>query len=73
MGLSAAIAFSQLSKELFAGALANDMPIGFQTFPIRDVLSKDFPGTLKTMAGMGYKLVELCSPPGYKDIGFGFY
>ena len=50
----------------------SDIPLGFQTFPIRDMLGKDFPGTLKTMAGMGYQLVELCSPVGYKDIGFAF-
>src|SRR5580698_8151274 len=49
-----------------------NIPLGFQTFPIRDRLGKDFPGTLKTMSGYGYKLVELCSPTGYKDIGFGF-
>jgi sugar phosphate isomerase/epimerase len=24
------------------------------------------------MAGMGYTMIELCSPKGYKDIGFGF-
>lgn len=36
------------------------------------MLGKDFPGTLTTMSGMGYKLIELCSPAGYKDIGFGF-
>lgn len=66
----AALALSQ-SKGLFAAAAANDIPVGFQTFPIRDMLGKDFPGTLKTMAGMGYKLVEMCSPKGYAQIGFG--
>src|SRR5690606_11962833 len=45
--------------------------IGFQTFPIRDRLSKNFPATLKIMANMGYKLVEMCSPKGYAEIGFG--
>jgi sugar phosphate isomerase/epimerase len=46
-------------------------PIGFQSFPIRDLLAKDFPGTLKMMADMGYQNVEMCSPPGYAQIGFG--
>lgn len=46
---------------------------GFQTFPIRDILAKDFPGTLKTMADMGYKTVEMCSPSGYAGIGFGAF
>jgi sugar phosphate isomerase/epimerase len=57
-----------------AMAAANylNIPLGFQTFPIRDRLGIDFPGTLKTMAGHGYKLTELCSPTGYKAIGFGF-
>jgi hypothetical protein len=59
------------SKEIFAVASANDIALGFQTFPIRDMLGKDFPGTLKTMAGMGYKLVEMCFPKTYEKIGFG--
>jgi sugar phosphate isomerase/epimerase len=48
------------------------MPIGFQSYTIREMLGKDFPGTLKTMAGYGYKLIELCSPAGYAKAGFGF-
>lgn len=59
------------SKELIAVAKARNISLGFQTFPIREMLGKDFPGTLKTMAGMGYELVELCSPKGYAQIGFG--
>ncbi len=59
------------SKEIFAAASANDIALGFQTFPIREMLGKDFPGTLKTMAGMGYKLVEMCFPKTYEKIGFG--
>ncbi len=72
-GLSAAILFSQLPGSIFANKLPEwlDIPVGFQTFPIRDILAKDFPGTLKMMAGYGYKLVEMCSPQGYADIGFG--
>jgi sugar phosphate isomerase/epimerase len=72
MSLGAAFALSQLPKQLFANAKTNNIPIGFQTFPIRDVLAKDFPGTLKMMADMGYTLTELCSPKGYAQIGFGF-
>jgi len=49
----------------------NDIPIGFQTFPIRDILAKDFSGTLKMMAGLGYKQTEMCSPKGYESIGYG--
>ncbi len=72
LGLGAAFALSQLPKELFAAAMANDMPIGFQSWTVKEMLAKDFTGTLKTMADMGYKLIELCSPKGYAQIGFGF-
>src|SRR5690349_9352416 len=59
-------------EDLFAFAAARkDMPIGFQTFPIREMLGKDFPGTLKIMADMGYKIVEMCYPKTYEKIGFG--
>lgn len=72
MSVGAAFALSQLPKELFAAAVKNDMPIGFQSWSVKEMMGKDFTGTLKTMAGMGYKLVELCSPKGYAQIGFGF-
>lgn len=72
-GLGAALLFSQLPGSVFANKIPEwlDIPVGFQTFPIRDILAKDFPGTLKMMAGYGYKLVEMCSPQGYAEIGFG--
>ncbi|MEP6584856.1 MAG: TIM barrel protein [Ginsengibacter sp.] len=70
-GFGAALALLQLPKQLLASALALDIPIGFQTFPIRDILAKDFAGTLKMMAGQGYRLTEMCSPTGYAQIGFG--
>ena len=66
-GASAAMALSQV----FAGAAAHDIPVGFQTWTVREMLSKDFAGTLKMMADMGYKLTEMCSPKGYEKIGFG--
>ncbi len=74
LGLGSAFALSQIPVHLFAKSISKfiDIPIGFQTFPIRDMLGKDFSGTLKTMAGFGYKLTELCSPTGYAQIGFGF-
>ncbi len=43
---------------------------GFQVWTIREKLIADFPGTLKMMAGLGYKQVEMCSPLGYSDAGF---
>ena len=71
MSLTAAFALSQLPKQLFAGALEANMPIGFQTWVVKDMLAKDFAGTLKMVAAQGYQLVEMCSPKGYVDSGFG--
>jgi sugar phosphate isomerase/epimerase len=71
MGMGAALTLTNLPAGLLASGKVNNMPIGFQTFPIRDQIAKDFPGTLKLMAGMGYQLVEMCSPKGYSGLGFG--
>lgn len=72
-GLGAAFALSQIPKYLLANAPAfKDIPIGFQTWTVKEMLAKDFAGTLKMMADMGYRLTEMCSPAGYAGIGFGF-
>jgi sugar phosphate isomerase/epimerase len=47
------------------------MPIGCQTWPVREMIAKDFPGTLKQLAAAGFQSIELCSPVGYADEGFG--
>jgi len=72
-GLTASIALSGLS---FPALLKNagifiDQPFGFQTWVVREMLAKDFPGTLKIMASEGYQQMEMCSPEGYVDSGFG--
>lgn len=46
------------------------LPIGCQTYPVREALGKDFEGTLKQLAGIGYKNIEMCSPPGYERAGY---
>ena len=46
------------------------MPIGCQTYPVRSLIEKDLPGTLKELAGAGFQTVELCSPVGYANEGF---
>jgi len=46
------------------------MPIGCQTWPVREMIAKDFPGTIKQLAAAGFQTVELCSPVGYADSGF---
>lgn len=73
LGLGGAWALSQMPGPINAAELSRliNQPIGFQSFPFRDVIGKDFAGTLKMMAGQGYQLVEMCSPSGYKDLGFG--
>jgi sugar phosphate isomerase/epimerase len=46
------------------------LPIGCQTWPVREMIEKDFPGTIKQLAKAGFQTVELCSPVGYADSGF---
>jgi sugar phosphate isomerase/epimerase len=46
------------------------LPIGCQTWPVRAMIAKDFPGTIKMLADAGFQTVELCSPVGYADSGF---
>jgi sugar phosphate isomerase/epimerase len=46
------------------------LPIGCQTWPVRAMIAKDFPGTLKELVAAGFQTIELCSPVGYADSGF---
>ena len=69
MGAATAGYLSRGALELSADPLG--MPIGCQSWPVRDALAKDFPGTLKQLAGIGYRTLEMCSPPGYATSGFG--
>ena len=46
------------------------LPIGCQTYPVRDRIEKDFAGTLKELASAGFQKIELCSPVGYADFSF---
>jgi sugar phosphate isomerase/epimerase len=60
---------------LSAGALelqANPLgiPIGCQTWPVRQSIAKDFPATIQQLAAAGFQAIELCSPVGYADNGF---
>lgn len=61
-----------LSQMPFTLAACSAVPksFGFQTWTIREQLSQDFTGTLKKMAKMGYKELEMCSPLGYSGTGF---
>jgi sugar phosphate isomerase/epimerase len=73
MGLGSALIASQIPMNLNARSFPASitMPVGFQVWTVKDMLVKDFPGTLKMMAGLGYQSCEMCSPPGYESSGFG--
>lgn len=65
---AAASIFAAGALELRADPLG--MPIGCQTWPVRGMIAKDFPGTIKLLAEAGFQTIELCSPVGYADSGF---
>lgn len=73
IGLGTAFLASQVPIRVLAGNAdkALKKPLGFQVWTVKDQLVKDFPGTLKKMANLGYQTVEMCSPPGYESSGFG--
>lgn len=53
-----------------ASALPLGMPAGCQLYPVRDRIPTGFDALLKELAGIGYKTIETCSPPGYPNSGF---
>ena len=73
LGIGSVVLASQIPFDLEAGIapVPVKMPLGFQVWTVKDILVKDFPGTLKLVAKMGYQSVEMCSPPGYESSGFG--
>jgi sugar phosphate isomerase/epimerase len=73
LGIGAAALAPQFSlpSEMKKTLKPKKMLIGFQSWTIRESLARDFPGTLKKMADMGYQSIEMCSPPGYQFSGFG--
>ena len=73
LGIGSAVLASQIPMNLTGASASKALkkPLGFQVWTIKDQLIKDFAGTLKMMAGLGYQSVEMCSPPGYESSGFG--
>lgn len=69
VAVGAALLACQKAIQVHAGPL--EMPVGVQTYVVRDMIGKDFKGTLRKLAAMGYKSIEMCSPPGYVSSGFG--
>lgn len=69
--LGSAALLTQLPVEGRSGTIKPmKYPPGFQVYTIREMLVKDFAGTLKMMADLGYHEVEMCSPSGYISSGF---
>ncbi len=70
-GMCVALGELLLSGEKMVHANPLGLPIGCQTWPVRSMIAKDFPGTLKQLASAGFQSIEMCSPVGYADSGFG--
>lgn len=71
-GIGGALVFANLPLNSLANGLSKyKHPVGFQVFPVREMLTKDFAGTMKMMADMGYQSVEMCDPQGYSIYGMG--
>ena len=73
--VKSAATYTAAASFLSTGALqlrANPLglPIGCQTWPVREMIAKDFPGTVKQLSAAGFQMIELCSPIGYEDSGF---
>jgi sugar phosphate isomerase/epimerase len=73
LGIGSVVIASQIPLDLDAIARPEPvkMPVGFQSWIVREKIGNDFPGTLKMVADMGYQSVEMCSPVGYESLGFG--
>jgi sugar phosphate isomerase/epimerase len=59
-----AVALAPVFRRVDAAPLG--MPIGTQVYPVRKEIATDFEGTLRNLASMGYRTIEMCSPQGYK-------
>jgi sugar phosphate isomerase/epimerase len=72
LGIGSAIAALKMPLDFASGTTPPvKMPVGFQSWIVREKIGNDFPGTLKMVAGMGYQSIEMCSPVGYESLGFG--
>ena len=56
-GAAAIAAGAQLTRNIFANPYGK--PIGLQLYTVREQLEKDVPGTIKQVAAIGYKEVEI--------------
>ncbi len=59
-------------KDMFeSGSTPFNWPLSFQSYGVREMLGRDFDGTLEKLSSVGYKGIEMCSPKGYEKSGFG--
>jgi len=68
MAVTAAACLAPGMKRVHADPLG--MPIGCQLYPVGKQVAQDFEGTLRQLAAIGYRAIELCSPPSYEKSGF---
>jgi len=61
----AAAAVLGYPRSLFADPLG--LPIGCQTYPVKNTINTDFAGTMKGLRAAGFTNIELCSPYGYQE------
>ena len=60
LGLGSVVFASQIPRELNAIVSPESvkMPLGFQVWTVKDMLIKDFPGTLKMVAGLVIRVLK---------------
>jgi len=46
-------------------------PLSFQSWGVKNLLATDLDNTLRKIRALGYEGIEMCSPPGYGEMGFG--
>ena len=63
-GMAAAAVFG-VGRDLDADPLG--LPIGCQTYPVREQIRTDFAGTMKGLRAAGFTSIELCSPFSYEE------
>ena len=51
--------------------VSTDLAIGVQTWVVREAFAADPAGTLADLNSQGYRSIEMCSPAGYANYGFG--
>lgn len=58
----AATAATAAAPLAFASPAGKNLPVGLELFSVRDLMTKDMPGTVRAVGKMGYQVVEFFSP-----------